>query len=143
MGVIVRVENDRRMTLMDPGRAGVPNRGEPHSGGKGPPRSCSTESCCSGGGYLDPLCPPEWDGSHLAPLGSGVRAPRWRMRPAGDSGSARRVTPSAGNDAMRRSTVRPLLVEGRRSSLRHRLQNRMYDLDGRPCPAEPAESSRR
>ena len=60
---------------------------------------------------LDPLCPPEWDGSHLAPLGSGVRAPRRRMRPAGDSGSARRVTPYTGNDAMRRSTVRPLLVE--------------------------------
>ena len=33
------------------------------------------------------------------------------MRPAGDSGSARRVTPAGGNDAMRRSAIRPLSVE--------------------------------
>ena len=60
---------------------------------------------------LDPLCRPEWDGSHRAPLGRCVRAPRRRMRPAGDSGSARRVTPAKGNDARRRSAVRPLSAE--------------------------------
>ena len=60
---------------------------------------------------LDPLCHPEWDGSHRAPLGRCVRAPRRRMRPAGDGGSARWVTPAGGNDAMKRAAVRPLLVE--------------------------------
>ena len=33
------------------------------------------------------------------------------MRPAGNSRSARRVTPGSGNDATRRSAVRPLSVE--------------------------------
>ena len=33
------------------------------------------------------------------------------MRPAGNSGPARRVTPGRGNDATRKSTVRPLSVE--------------------------------
>ena len=60
---------------------------------------------------LDPLWRPEWDGSHQAPLGRFVRAPRRRMRPAGNSGSARQVTPGRGNDATRRSAVRPLSVE--------------------------------
>ena len=60
---------------------------------------------------LDPLWSPEWDGSHQAPLGHSVRAPRRRMRPAGNSGSARRVTPGRENDATRRSAVRPLSVE--------------------------------
>ena len=54
---------------------------------------------------LDPLCRPEWDESHQALLGRCVRAPRRRMRPARDSGSARRVTPAGGNDAMRRSVI--------------------------------------
>ena len=35
---------------------------------------------------LDPLWRPEWDGSHQAPLGRFVKAPRQRMRPAGNSG---------------------------------------------------------
>ena len=33
------------------------------------------------------------------------------MRPAGDGGSARRVTPAGRNDAMKKSAVRPLSVE--------------------------------
>ena len=60
---------------------------------------------------LDPLWRPERDGSHQAPLGRFVRAPRWRMWPAGNSGSTRRVTPGRGNDATRRSAVQPLSVE--------------------------------
>ena len=48
VGVIARLGNDRRMTLMDPGRAGLASPGELYSGGKGPPRSCSTESCSGG-----------------------------------------------------------------------------------------------
>ena len=59
---------------------------------------------------LDPLWRPEWDGSHQA-LGRSVRAPRRRLRPAGNSGSARRVMPGRENDATRRSAVRPLSVE--------------------------------
>ena len=60
---------------------------------------------------LDPLWRPERDGSHQAPLGRKVRAPRRRMRPAGISGPARRVTTERGNDAKRRSAIRPLSVE--------------------------------
>ena len=60
---------------------------------------------------LDPLGRPEGDGSHPAPLGRFVKTPRWRMRPAGNSGSARRGTPGRRNDTTRRSAVRPLSVE--------------------------------
>ena len=90
----------------------------------------------------DPLCRPEWDGSHQAPLGRCVKAPRRRMRPAGDSGSARRVTPARGNDARRRSAVRPLSVEVVEFSPALAPEQNRF-LGGRPCPAEPAESSRR
>ena len=60
---------------------------------------------------LDPLECPEGDGSHPAPLGRSVKTPRRRMRPAGNSGSARRGTPDRKNDTTRRSAVRPLSVE--------------------------------
>ena len=130
---------------MDPGRARLPNLGESHSGRK----DCrdrampnSAPAVVDKNSNSDPLCRPEWDGSHRAPVGRWVKAPRRRMRPAGDSGSARRVTPARGHDAMRRSAVRPL-SQRRWSSLWHWRQNRMYHLDGRPSLAEPAESSRR
>ena len=35
---------------------------------------------------MDALCRPEWDGSHRAPLGRLIKAPRWRMRPTGTVG---------------------------------------------------------
>ena len=60
---------------------------------------------------MDPLCRPEWDGSHRAPLGRLIKAPRWRMRPAGAGGSARRVTPAGRNDARNKSAIRPLSAE--------------------------------
>ena len=60
---------------------------------------------------MDPLCRPEWDGSHRAPLGRLIKAPRGRMRPARDGGSARRVTPAGRNDARKKSAIRPLSVE--------------------------------
>ena len=66
---------------------------------------------------MDPLCHPEWDGSHRAPLGRLIKAPRRRMRPAGDGGSARRVTPAGRNDARKKSAVRPLSVEAVEFSL--------------------------
>ena len=36
---------------------------------------------------LDPLCRPEGGGSHRAPLGRLIKAPRRRMRPAGNGGT--------------------------------------------------------
>ena len=54
---------------------------------------------------VDPLCRPEWDGSHRAPLGAPT------ANAAGDGGSARRVTPAERNDAMKRSAIRPQSVE--------------------------------
>ena len=35
---------------------------------------------------LDPLCRPEGGGSHRAPLGRLIKAPRRQMRPAGNGG---------------------------------------------------------
>ena len=89
---------------------------------------------------MDPLCRPEWDGSHQAPLGL-IKAPRRRMRPAGDGGSARRMTPAGRNNARKKSAVRPLSAEAVEFSPA-RAQNRTHYLDGRPSPAELAESVR-
>ena len=57
---------------------------------------------------LDPLWRPERD---QTPLGCNVRALRRGMRPAGISGTARRMAPVRGNDAKGRYVVRPLSVE--------------------------------
>ena len=60
---------------------------------------------------LDPLCRPEGGGSHRAPLGHLIKAPRRRMRPAGNGGSTRRMTTARRNDAGKRSTARPISAE--------------------------------
>ena len=110
--------NDRRMTLMDPD--GPRTHMVSQSWGvslrlKKNRRDCAIPDCASvvveQNSNLDPLGRPERDGSHQAPLGRKVRAPRRRMRPAGISGPARRVTTERGNHAKRKSAVRPLSVE--------------------------------
>ena len=77
---------------------------------------------------LDPIECPEGDESHPAPLGRSVKTPRQPMRPAGNSGSARRGTPDRRNYTMRRSSVRPLSVEAVELSLalapEQKLENR-------------------
>ena len=60
---------------------------------------------------LDPLCRPEGGGSHWAPLGRLVKAPRRRMRPAGNGGPTRRMTSAGRNDAGKRSAARPISAE--------------------------------
>ena len=60
---------------------------------------------------LDPLCRPEGGGSHQAPLGRLIKAPRRRMRPAGNGGSTRRMTSARGNDTGKRSAARPISAE--------------------------------
>ena len=60
---------------------------------------------------MDPLCRSEGGGSHRAHLGRLIKAPRWRMRPAGNGGSARRMTPAGRNDARKKSAVRPISAE--------------------------------
>ena len=113
VGVIVRLGNHRKITLMDPDG----------------PRACRASQFwgallrlkrttaivqyrvvqrLDNDSKMDPLCRPEWDGSHQAPLGCLIKAPRRRMRPAGDGGSAGRVTPAERNDARKKSTVQPL-----------------------------------
>ena len=60
---------------------------------------------------MDPLCRSEGGGSHRAPVGRLIKAPRRRMRPAGNGGSARRMTPAGRNDAKKKSAARPVLAE--------------------------------
>ena len=107
VGVIIRLGNDRKMTLMDPD--GPRMRMASQAWGVSLPDRAP--AMVDKNSNLDPLWRPEWDGSHQAPLGRFVKAPRRRMRPAGNSGSARRVTPGRGTDAMRRSAIQPLSVE--------------------------------
>ena len=57
---------------------------------------------------MDPLCRSERGGSHRAPLGRLIKAPRRRMRPAGNGGSARRMTSVGRNDARKKSATRPV-----------------------------------
>ena len=60
---------------------------------------------------MDPLCHPEGDGSHRAPLGRLIKEPRQRMRPAGNGGSTRWMTPAGRNDARKKSAAQPLSSE--------------------------------
>ena len=60
---------------------------------------------------LDPILRSKRDGSHRAPLGCNVSAPRRGMRPAGISGPARRMAPVGGSDVKGSSAIRPLSVE--------------------------------
>ena len=108
-------------------------------------RDCAVQSCAAvvdKDSKMDPLCRLEWDGSHQVPLGRLIKAPRRRMRPAVDGGSARRVTPAGRNDARKKSAVRPLSVEVVESSPAPAPEQKQ-DMDGRPGPAEPAHSVRR
>ena len=85
-----RSKDDTHEPPMDPGCAGLPSSGEPYSGGKGAVHSCA--AVVDKDSELDPLCRPEGGGSHRAPLGRLIKAPRRRMRPAGNGGSTRRMT---------------------------------------------------
>ena len=57
---------------------------------------------------VDPLCRPEGDGSHQAPLGHLIKAPRRQMRPARNGGSTRRMMPTGRNDTGKKSSSRPM-----------------------------------
>ena len=60
---------------------------------------------------LDPLSCPEGGGSHQAPLGRLIKAPRQRMRPAANGGSIRRMTSAGRKDAGKRSDAWPISAE--------------------------------
>ena len=75
---------------------------------------------------VDPLCRPEGDGSHQAPLG--------QMRPARNGGSTRRMMPTG------KTTQGRNPPHGR---CRHRRKHGANRQDGRPSPTDPAESCRR
>ena len=57
---------------------------------------------------VDPLCRPEGGGSHQAPLGRLIKAPRRQMRLARNGGSTRRMTPTGRNDTGKKSSSRPM-----------------------------------
>ena len=113
---------------MDPGCAGLPSSGEPYSGGKGLPQSCSTELCS--GGYkdseVDPLCRPDGGGSHQAPLGHLIKAPRLQMRPTRNGGPTQRMMPTGRNDTGKE--ILPMAYAGTGTSMER--TGRTEDLNG-------------
>ena len=77
-------------------------------------RDCAVQKCAAvvdKDSELDPLCRPEGGGSHRAPLGRLIKAPRRQMRPAWNGGSTRRMTSARRNDAGMRSAARPISAE--------------------------------
>ena len=71
---------------------------------------CAVQNCAAvvdEDSEVDPLCRPEWGGSHQAPLGRFIKAPRRQMRPARNGGSTRRMTPTGRNDTGKNSSSRP------------------------------------
>ena len=57
---------------------------------------------------VDPLCRPEGGGSHQAPLGRLIKAPRRQMRPARNGGSTRRMMPTGRIDTGKKSSSWPM-----------------------------------
>ena len=118
VGVIIRLGNDRRMTLIDPDGPqthivsqpwGASLRLKKNRRDRAIPDRDSV--VVEQNSNLDLIWRTERDGSHRAPLGRNVSAPRRGMRLAGISGPARSVAPARGNDVKGRSAVRPLSVE--------------------------------
>ena len=72
-------------------------------------RDRAVQNCAAvvdGDSELDPLCRPEGGGSHQAPLGRLIKAPRQQLRPARNVGSTRQMMPTGRNDAGKKSSAR-------------------------------------
>ena len=87
VGVIVRLGNNQEMTLMDPDGPRTHKASQAWGVSLRLKKTTTIVQC-----HIvldknsDPLWHPEWDGSHQAPLGRCVKAPRRRMRPAEAAG---------------------------------------------------------
>ena len=118
VGVIIRLGNDRWITLIDPDEPRTPMVSQ-HWGSslRLEKKRCDRAIPYSGSAVvawnlmLDPILRSKRYGGHRAPLGRNVSTPRRGMRPAGINGPARRMAPVGGSDVKESSAVWPLSVQ--------------------------------